>query len=204
MQIKQKSEQICVMQGGAVVLRARATYAAVEGGDCERFNECYEKTAKAYLAWAEHKQGKMLREEYAAQGSDRMFGFRPVLCSMDVRVVWQNDRFWSVVIDSVRDSGVRGEYPICHRNADVWDMQRGVIIPAKQFFVHIPALRSLRVGGKRPEGLWLDERGVVLYHNAGSDGYAEYHTGLQLDFVPAKGSGVQEYVPVLAEFTKST
>lgn len=204
MQIKQKSRQICVMQGGAVVLRARATYVTVEGEGCERFNDCYEKTADAYLTWAEHKQGRALREEYAARKSDRMFGFRPMLCSMDVRVVWQSERFWSVVIDSVRDSGIRGEYPICHRNADVWDMQRGVIVPTKQFFAHVPELRRLRVGGKRPEGLWLDAGGAVLYCNEGSDGYAENHTGLYLDFVPAKGGGMQEYVPVLAEFTKNT
>lgn len=203
MQIKQKSKQINVIQGGAVVLRARATYVSAEGGDFQTFNDCYERVTDAYLSWAEHKQGKTLREEYAAQGSDRMFGFRPMLCRMEVRVVWQEGRFWSVVIDSVRDSGVKGEYPVCHRNADVWDMEHGVIIPTKYFLTHVPELRALRVGGKRPEGLWLDRDGAVLYHNAGADGYAEYHTGLHIGFVPRKGSSVQDVIPVLSECSKT-
>ena len=191
------------MQGGAVVLRASAIYAALEGEGCERFNECYENAADAYLSWAEHKQGKMLREEYAAQSSARMFGFRPMLCRMEVRVVWQQGQFWSVVTDSVKDSGIKGEYPVCHRSAEVWDMARGVIIPTKYFLTHVPALRALRVGGKRPEGLWLDRDGVVLYHNAGTDGYAENRTGLYIDFVRRKGSSMQDFVPVLADFTKN-
>ena len=57
----------------------------------------------------------------------------------------------------------------------------------------------MRVGGKRPEGLWIAEDGVVLYHNAGADGYAEYHTGIAVDFVPRKGSAEREYVPALAK-----
>ena len=57
----------------------------------------------------------------------------------------------------------------------------------------------MRVGGKRPEGLWIAEDGVVLYHNAGADGYAEYHTGIMVDFVPRKGSAEREYVPALAK-----
>ncbi len=202
MQIKQHSKQICVRQGTAVVLRARATYLSAEGEGCEAFNRCYEQSAMAYLTWAEHKQGKLLREEYAAQKDSRMFGFRPMLCSMDVRVVWQNGRFWSVVIDSVRDSGVRGEYPICHRTADVWDMGRGVMIPMKYFLTHVPDLRAFRVEGKRPEGMWLESDGVVLYHNATSKGYAEKRTGICLDFVPGKSFGMQEFVPVLAKSTK--
>ena len=196
MDFKQKSRQIGVMQSGACVLRARVSYVQAEGEGHERFNDCYTKAAEAYLAWAEHKQGKLLREEYAAHGSGRMFGFRPMVCHMDVRVVWQRERFVSVVIDSVRDSGVKGEYPICHRNADVWDMVRGVIIPPRVFLTGVPELRGLRVGGKRPEGLWIAEDGVVLYHNAGADGYAEYHTGITVDFVPRKGSAEQEFVPV--------
>ena len=199
MQFGQKTEQISVMQSGACVLRARASYVYAEGEGNERFNECYKNAAEAYLAWAEHKQGKMLREEYAARGSGRMFGFRPMMCRMDARVVWQRERFVSVVIDSVRDSGVKGEYPVCHRNADVWDMVRGVIIPPKAFLSGVPELRALRVGGKRPEGLWIAGDGVVLYHNAGADGYAEYHTGIAVDFVPRKGSAAQEYVPTLAK-----
>ena len=196
MQFKQQTGQISVMQSGACVLRARASYVQAEGEGQERFNECYKNAAQAYRAWAEHKQGKLMREEYTAKKSDRIFGFRPMVCHMDVRVVWQRERFVSVVIDSVRYSGVKGEYPICHRNADVWDMVRGVIIPPKAFLSSVPELRALRVGGKRPEGLWIAEDGVVLYHNAGTDGYAEYHTGITVDFVPRKGSAEQEFVPV--------
>lgn len=198
MQFGQKTGQISVMQSGACVLRATASYVYAEGEGQERFNACYKNAAEAYLAWAEHKQGKILREEYAARKSDRIFGFRPMVCRMDARVVWQRERFVSVVIDSVKDSGVKGEYPVCHRNADVWDMVRGVIIPPKAFLSSVPELRALRVGGKRPEGLWIAEDGVVLYHNAGADGYAESHTGITVDFVPRKGSAAQEYVPVLA------
>ena len=195
MDFEQKSRQISVMQSGACVLRARVSYVQAKGEGQERFNDCYRKAAEAYLAWAEHKQGKLLQEEYVAQKTDRMFGFRPMMCHMDVRVVWQRERFVSVVIDSVRDSGVKGEYPVCHRNADVWDMVRGVIIPPRAFLSSVPELRALRVGGKRPEGLWLAEDGVVLYHNAGADGYAEYQTGIAVDFVPRKGSAEREYVP---------
>jgi hypothetical protein len=43
--------------------------------------------------------------------------------------------------------------------------------------------------------LWIAEDGVVLYQNAGTDGYAEYHTGIAVDFVPRKGSAEREYVP---------
>ncbi|MBQ2807255.1 MAG: hypothetical protein IJF08_09410 [Clostridia bacterium] len=202
MQIKQVTKHVNVIESGAVVLRARATYVAVVGVGYEKFNDCYQKAAEAYLSWAQNKQGKLLREEYAARKTDRIFGFRPMLCHMDVRVVWQQERFWSVVVDSVRDSGVNGEYPVCHRSADVWDMQRGVIIPIKHFLTHIPALRGQRVGGKRPEGLWLDESGVVLYHNAASDGYVEFHTGMHVDFVPKRGGAMQDFVPVLADFIK--
>ncbi len=201
MQFKQQTGQISVMQSGACVLRARASYVQAEGEGQERFNECYKNAAQGYLTWAEHKQGKLMREEYTAKKSDRIFGFRPMVCHMDVRVVWQRERFVSVVIDSVKDSGVKGEYPICHRNADVWDMVRGVIIPPRVFLTSVPELRGLRVGGKRPEGLWIAEDGVVLYHNAGADGYAEYHTGITVDFVPRKGSAAQEFVPV-ASVTK--
>lgn len=199
MKFGQKTEQISVMQGGACVLRARASYVYAQGEEHKRFNDCYKNAAQAYLSWAENKQGKLLREEYAAQKTDRIFGFRPMVCHMDVRVVWQRERFVSVVIDSVKDSGVKGEYPVCHRNADVWDMVRGVIIPPRAFLASIPELRSVRVGGKRPEGLWIAEDGVVLYHNAGTDGYAEYHTGIAVDFVPRKGSAEREYVPTLAK-----
>ena len=198
MQFKQRTEQISVMQSGACVLRARATYPCCEEPESERFDACYENAARAYLAWAQNKQGKRLQEEYAAQKSSRMFGFRPMSCSMDVRVVWQRERFLSVVIDSVRDSGIRGEYPVCHRNADVWDMERGVILPLKHFLTYVPALRALRVGGKRPEGLWIAEDGVVLYHNAGADGYAELHTGIMVEFVPRRGSAARECIPVAA------
>lgn len=199
MQIKQICKHANVMERGAIVLRARASYVQLEGEGYERFNECYEKAAMAYLSWAQNKQGKVLREEYAARKSDRIFGFRPMLCHMEARMVWQQDRFCSVVVDSVKDSGIRGEYPICHRSADVWDMQRGVIIPTKYFLTHVPELRPLRVGGKRPEGLWLDESGVVLYHNAAGGGYAEQHTGLHVGFAPKKGGALQDVVPVLAE-----
>ena len=195
MQFKQKTEQVSVMQSGACVLRARASYIYCEEQGNERFNECYENAAHAYLAWAHNKQGKRLQEEYAAQKNSRMFGFRPMACSMDVRVVWQRERFVSVVIDSVRDSGIKGEYPVCHRNADVWDMERGVILPLKHFLTYVPALRGLRVGGKRPEGLWVAEDGVVLYHNAGAEGYAEFHTGIAVEFVPRRGSVAREYIP---------
>lgn len=203
MQIKQKSKQVCVMQSGAVVLRGTATWVYVADEGFERFNECYESIAGAYLSWAENKQGKLLREEYAAQKSGRIFGFRPMICRMESRVVWQEERFLSVVTDSVRDSGIKGEYPVCHRNADVWDMQRGVIIPLKHFLTHVPALRGLRVAGKRPEGLWLDTDGAVLYHNATADGYAEYRTGMRIGFVPRKGSAMQDFVPALAELSKN-
>lgn len=199
MQFEQKTEQVSVMQSGACVLRARATYVCAKGEGQERFNACYQDAARAYLSWAQNKQGKLLQEEYTARKSERMFGFRPMMCSMDVRVVWRSERFVSVVIDSVRDSGVKGEYPICHRNADVWDMERGVILPPKAFLSSIPTLRGVRVGGKRAEGLWVAEDGVVLYHNEGADGYAEYHTGIRVDFVPRKGSGAQEFIPVLAQ-----
>ena len=203
MQFGQKTGQISVMQSGACVLRARASYVYTEQEGCERFNACYKNAAEAYLVWAEHKQGRVLREEYAAKKTGRMFGFRPMVCNMDVRVVWQRERFVSVVIDSVKDSGVKGEYPVCHRNADVWDMARGVIIPPKAFLVSVPELRPLRVGGKRPEGLWIAEDGVVLYHNEGADGYAEYHTGIQVDFVPRRGSAEREYVPIRANANKA-
>ncbi|MBQ7378590.1 MAG: hypothetical protein IJW70_02785 [Clostridia bacterium] len=199
MQIKQNTKQVRVMQSGAVVLRAQATYVTAEGEGFEKFNACYENAAMAYLKWAEHKQGKMLQEEYATQKSDRMFGFRPMICRMDTRVVWQQGQFLSVVTDSIRNSGTPGEYPICHRNADVWDMGRGVVIPLKYFLMHVPALRGIRVGGKRPEGIWLEQDGAVLYHNAGADGYAELRTGLHIGFVPRKGGGVQDFVPVLAD-----
>ncbi len=199
MQIKQTTKQVCVMQSGAVVLRAQATFVRAEGGDFEKFNACYENAAMAYLSWAEHKQGKALREEYAAQKSNRMFGFRPMICRMQTQVVWQRGQFLSVVTDSIKNSGVTGEYPICHRSAEVWDMGRGAIIPLKYFLVHVPALRGLRVGGKRPEGIWLDQDGAVLYHNAGTDGYAELRTGLQVDFVPRRGGTMQDFVPILAE-----
>ena len=198
MQFEQKTEQISVMQSGACVLRARASYVCAKGEGQERFNAFYQNAARAYLDWAQNKQGRILQEEYAARKSERMFGFRPMTCRLDVRVVWQNERFASVVIDSVRDSGVKGEYPICHRNADVWDMERGVILPPKAFLSSIPTLRGVRVGGKRAEGLWVAEDGVVLYHNEGAEGYAEYHTGISVDFVPRKG-GAQEFIPVLAQ-----
>ena len=199
MQFEQKTEQISVMQSGACVLRARVSYVcAVEEGQ-ERFNAFYQNAARAYLDWAQNKQGRILQEEYAARKSERMFGFRPMTCRLDVRVVWQNERFASVVIDSVRDSGVKGEYPICHRNADVWDMERGVILPPKAFLSSIPTLRGVRVGGKRAEGLWVAADGVVLYHNEGAEGYAEYHTGISVDFVPRKGGGAQDFIPVLAQ-----
>ena len=41
MQIKQTIKQVCVMQSGAVVLRAQATFVRAEGGDFEKFNACY-------------------------------------------------------------------------------------------------------------------------------------------------------------------
>ena len=203
MQIKQICKHANVMERGAIVLRARATYVQLEGEGYEKFNACYEQAALAYLSWAQNKQGKILKEEYAARKSDRIFGFRPMLCHMEMRVVQQQGRFWSVVVDSIKDSGIRGEYPICHRSADVWDMQRGVIIPMKYFLTHVPELRPLRVGGKRPEGLWLDQGEVVLYHNAVSGEYAEQHTGLHIDFAPKKGNGLQDVVPVLAEMPQN-
>ncbi|MBR5881670.1 MAG: hypothetical protein IKZ16_08260 [Clostridia bacterium] len=196
MQLVQNQGQIRVVQSGAVILRAWAEWVTVDGGGCESFNRCYTDAANAYLHWAEHKQGEILRREYMQSSCGRMFGFRPMVCRMTSRVVWQKGRFLSVVTDSVRDSGVHGECPICHRGADVWDMERGVIIPAKYFLTHLPALRSLRVGGKKPEGLWLDEDGVVLYVNAGQNGYAEARTGLAVDFVPRRGSALQDVVPV--------
>ena len=199
MQFEQKTEQVSVMQSGACVLRARATYVCAKGQGQERFNAFYYNAAQAYLAWARNKQGKLLQEEYAAGNRERMFGFRPMMCRMDVRVVWQNERFASVVMDCVRDSGVKGEYPVCHRNADVWDMERGVILPLKTFLTCIPELRTLRVGGKKAEGLWVAEDGVVLYHNEGTEGYAEYHSGISVDFVPRRGSGAQDFIPVLAQ-----
>lgn len=199
MQFEQKTEQISVMQSGACVLRARVTYVCAKGEGQERFNAFYQNAARAYLSWAQNKQGRVLQEEYAAQKTDKMFGFRPMTCSLDVRVVWQSGRFASVVMDSVRDSGIKGEYPACHRCAEVWDMARGVILPAKAFLHYVPGLRALRVGGKRPEGLWVAEDGVVLYHNEGAEGYAEYHTGISVDFVPRKGGGAQDFIPVLAQ-----
>ena len=199
MQFEQKTEQISVMQSGACVLRARVSYVCAKGEGQERFNAFYQNAARAYLDWAQNKQGRILQEEYAARKSERMFGFRPMTCRLDVRVVWQNERFASVVIDSVRDSGVKGEYPVCHRSAEVWDMARGVILPAKAFLHYVPGLRALRVGGKRPEGLWVAADGVVLYHNEGAEGYAEYHTGISVDFVPRKGGGAQDFIPVLAQ-----
>ena len=199
MQFEQKTEQISVMQSGACVLRARVTYVYAKGEGQERFNAFYQNAARAYLSWAQNKQGRVLQEEYAAQKTDKMFGFRPMTCRLDVRVVWQSGCFASVVIDSVRDSGVKGEYPVCHRSAEVWDMARGVILPAKAFLHYVPGLRALRVGGKRPEGLWVAADGVVLYHNEGAEGYAEYHTGISVDFVPRKGGGAQDFIPVLAQ-----
>lgn len=198
MQMENKSDQIRVVQNGAVILRAQAVWVTVCGEGQERFNQCYADAARAYLDWAEHKQGEVLKKEFLASSKGRMFGFRPMVCRMESRVVWQKGRFLSVVTDSVRDSGVHGEYPVCHRGADVWDMARGVIIPTKYFMTHIPALRPFRIDGKRPEGLWLDQDGVVLYSNAGADGYAEYRTGLQVDFVSRRGSALQDVVPVLA------
>ena len=202
MQFKQNSKQVQVIEGGAVILRARASWVTAQDETCERFNTCYENAAMAYLSWAENRKGKTLKEEYAARKSDRMFGFRPMICRMETRIVWQQGDFLSVVIDSITDSGIKGEYPVCHRNADVWDMRRGLIIPMKHFLTHVPALRALRVGGKRPEGLWLDRDGAVLYHNATDKGYAEYHTGFCIDFVPRKGSVLQDFIPVLAEAMK--
>ena len=91
MQFEQKTEQISVMQSGACVLRARATYVCAVGEGQERFNAFYRNAARAYLSWAQNKQGRILQEEYAARKSERMFGFRPMMCSMDVRVVWQSE-----------------------------------------------------------------------------------------------------------------
>ena len=48
MQFYQKTGQINVMQSGACVLRARASYAQAEGEGHERFNDCYQKAAEAY------------------------------------------------------------------------------------------------------------------------------------------------------------
>lgn len=202
MQIKQHTKQVRVMQNGAVVLRAQATYISLEGEQHRSFNTCYENAAMAYLSWAENKLGKTLQEEYAAQKSDRIFGFRPMVCRMETRAVWQRDCILSVVTDSVKDSGMQGEYPVCHRSADVWDLQRGVMIPLKYFLTHVPALRPIRVKGKRPEGIWLNSDGAVLYSNATSEGYAEIHTGLHIDFVAKRGGGLQDFVPVLADSTK--
>lgn len=196
MQFINNQEQIRVVQSGAVILRARAEWVTVQGEGHERFNQCYTDAARAYLQWAEHKQGEALKREYMQSSCGRMFGFRPVICRMSARVVWRKGRFLSVVTDSVRDSGVHGEWPVCHRGADVWDMERGVIMPAKYFMTHLPALRALRVGGKKPEGLWLDEDGVVLFVNAGQNGYAEVRTGIRVDFVPKRGSALQDVVPV--------
>ena len=196
MQFISNQEQIRVVQSGAVILRARAEWVTVQGQGYERFNQCYTDAAQAYLQWAEHKQGEMLRREYMQSSCGRMFGFRPAICRMSSRVVWRKGRFLSVVTDSVRDSGVHGECPVCHRGADVWDMERGVIMPAKYFLTHLPVLRAWRVGGKKPEGLWLQEDGVVLYVNAGQSGYAEAHTGVLVDFVPRRGSALQDVVPI--------
>ena len=198
MQLQENKKQIHVVQNGAVILRATATWPQAVGTENRAFNQCYADAAQAYLHWAEHKQGEVLRREYVQSASGRMFGFRPTVCSLCSRVVWQQGRFLSVVTDSVRDSGVHGETPVCHRGADVWDMERGVMIPTKYFLTHLPALRALRVGGKRPEGLWLEADGVILYVNAGADGYAELRTGIQVDFVPRRGNVLQEVIPVLA------
>lgn len=198
MQLQENKRQIRVVQNGAVILRAAAAWTEAVGEEYRKFNQCYADAATAYLHWAEHKQGELLRREYLQRAGGRMFGFRPAVCSLSSRVVWQRGRFLSVVTDSVKDSGVHGETPTCHRGADVWDMARGVIIPTKYFLTHLPALRTLRVGGKRPEGLWLEEDGAVLYVNAGREGYAELHTGLKVDFVPRQGSALQDVVPVLA------
>lgn len=198
MEFVRNERQIRVVQSGAVILRARAEWVTVGGEGHESFDRCYTDAALAYLQWAEHRQGEILRREYMQSSCGRMFGFRPAVCRMTSQVVWQKGRFLSVVTDSVRDSGVHGECPICHRGADVWDMGRGVIIPAKYFLTHLPALRAIRVGGKRPEGLWLDEDGVVLYVNAGQNGYCEVRTGLAVDFVPRRGSTLQDVIPVPA------
>ena len=199
MEFLRKNKQVRVMQGGATVLRAQASWIAVQEEGHESFNECYEGAAMAYLSWAQNKQGRVLQEEYAAQKPDRMFGFRPMLCNLEISEVWQQGRFLSVVIDSVKNSGIRGEYPVCHRSADVWDMERGVILPLKLFLTHVPELRGLRVQGKRPEGLWLDRDGIVLYHNDHASGYAENRTGIRVDFVPRRQGREQDMIPVLAK-----
>lgn len=198
MEFSRHTKQVRVMQGGATVLRAQANWISAPETGHERFNECYQGAAMAYLSWAQNKQGRVLQEEYAAQKPDRMFGFRPMICNLEITDVWQEGRFLSVVIDSVKNSGIRGEYPICHRSADVWDMQRGVIMPLKLFLTHVPELRGLRVQGKRPEGLWLDRDGVVLYHNGSATGYAENRTGIRVNFVPRRGGVAQDLIPVLA------
>lgn len=204
MQLQENKKQIRVVQNGAVILRATATWTEVAGEEYRPFNQCYADAAAAYLHWAEHSQGEILRREYLQSAGGRMFGFRPMICSLCSRVVWQKGRFLSVVTDSVKDSGVHGETPVCHRGADVWDLARGVMIPAKYFLTHLPALRALRVGGKRPEGLWLEADGVVLYVNAGENGYAELRTGMQVEFVPRRGSSLQDVKPVLASNSEKT
>ena len=197
--MQENKKQIRVVQNGAVVLRATAEWVTVAGQGNERFNACYTDAASAYLNWAEHKQGALLKKEYLAHAGGRMFGFRPMVCRFESHVVWEQGRFVSVISDSIKDSGVHGEYPVCHRGADVWDMACGVIIPFKSFLTHVPALRGLRVGGKRPEGLWLDGDGIVLYANAGERGYAELRTGIEVDFVSRRPGGEQQVVPALAK-----
>lgn len=169
MEVDQRELRAVVREGYQVILRAEARLLLPVGK--EEIRDFYVRLGEACMKWARDVEGELLRRSFCALSSPReRAAFRVGQYRFGMRIPWETERFAAVVCESdlsgERDA-LQGGF---HRTAQVWDLQRQLILPPRQVLSLFSPRIKRRMLPFSADGIYPEGKDLVLFRNPSEKG----------------------------------